>query len=173
MLCVAPRPATAQEHVYTHADTLRGSVTPERAWWDVTFYDLHVRLDPSDSTVRGWNGITYRVTGPARAMQIDLQTPLVMDSVVQDGKRLAFRRDGNAFFVTLGGKQPKGATRTITAYYHGRPTVATRPPWDGGLIWARDSSGTVWISTACQGLGASVWWPNKDNQADEPDSQRV
>ncbi|MGN6392496.1 MAG: M1 family metallopeptidase [Gemmatimonadales bacterium] len=173
LLCVAPRPATAQEHVYTHADTLRGSVTPERAWWDVTFYDLHVRLDPSDSTVRGWNGITYRVTGPARAMQIDLQTPLVMDSVVQDGKRLAFRRDGNAFFVTLGGKQPKGATRTITAYYHGRPTVATRPPWDGGLIWARDSSGTVWISTACQGLGASVWWPNKDNQADEPDSQRV
>ena len=173
LLFAAPTRAAAQEHVYTHADTLRGSITPERAWWDVTFYDLHVRLDPADSTVRGWNGVTYRVTGPARAMQIDLQSPLVMDSVVQDGKRLAFRRDGNAFFVTVAGKQPKGATRTITAYYHGRPTVAARPPWDGGLIWARDSAGTVWISTACQGLGASVWWPNKDNQADEPDSQRV
>jgi aminopeptidase N len=173
LLFAAPPPAAAQEHVYTHADTLRGSITPERAWWDVTFYDLHVRLDPADSTVRGWNGITYRVTGPARAMQIDLQSPLVMDSVVQDGKRLAFRRDGNAFFVTVAGKQPKGVARTITAYYHGRPTIATRPPWDGGLIWAHDSAGTIWISTACQGLGASVWWPNKDNQADEPDSQRV
>jgi aminopeptidase N len=173
LLAAAPSPSAAQEQVFTHADTLRGSITPERAWWDVTFYDLHVQLDPADSTVRGWNGITYRVTGPARAMQIDLQTPLEMDSVVQDGRRLPFRRDGNAFFVTPGGKQPKGASRTITAYYHGRPTVATKPPWDGGLIWARDSTGNTWISTACQGLGASVWWPNKDNQADEPDSQRV
>jgi len=166
-------PAAAQEHVYTHADTLRGSITPERAWWDVVFYDLHVRLDPADSTIRGWNGITYRVTAASRAMQIDLQKPLEIDSVIQDGRRLAYRRDGNAFFVTMAAKQPKGATRTVTVYYHGRPTVATRPPWDGGLIWARDPDGRAWISTACQGLGASVWWPNKDTQADEPDSQRV
>jgi aminopeptidase N len=174
LLVVAPAlPAAAQEHVYTHADTLRGSITPERAWWDVVFYDLHVRLDPADSTVRGWNGITYRVTGPARAMQIDLQTPLEIDSVLQEGRRLSYRRDGNAFFVTLAARQPKGAVRTLTVYYHGRPTVAVKPPWDGGLIWAHDPDGRVWISTACQGLGASVWWPTKDTQADEPDSQRV
>jgi aminopeptidase N len=163
----------AQEHVYTHADTLRGSITPERAWWDVVFYDLHVRLDPADSTIRGWNGITYHVTGPSRAMQIDLQTPLEIDSVLQDGRRLTYRRDGNAFFVNLAARQPRGATRTVTVFYHGRPTVATKPPWDGGLIWARDPDGRTWISTACQGLGASVWWPTKDTQADEPDSQRV
>jgi aminopeptidase N len=166
-------PLTAQDHVYTHADTLRGSLTPVRAWWDVVFYDLHARLDPADSTVRGWNGITYRVTGPSRAMQIDLQTPLEIDSVLQDGRRLTYRRDGNAFFVTLAAKQPRGAVRTITVYYHGRPTVAVKPPWDGGLIWAHDPEGRIWISTACQGLGASVWWPTKDTQADEPDSQRV
>jgi len=166
-------PAAAQERVYTHADTLRGSITPERAWWDVVFYDLHVRLDPADSTIRGWNGISYRVIGASRAMQIDLQKPLEIDSVIQDGRRLSYRRDGNAFFVTMAAKQPKGATRTVTVYYHGRPTVATKPPWDGGLIWARDPDGRAWISTACQGLGASVWWPNKDTQADEPDSQRV
>ena len=171
--CAVAVPASAQQPGFTHADTLRGSITPERAWWDVVFYDLHVRLDPADSTVRGWNGITYRVTGPARAMQVDLQTPLVIDSIVQDGRRLAHRRDGNAFFVSLVAKQPKGATKTLTVYYHGRPTVAERPPWDGGLIWARDPDGRTWISTACQGLGASVWWPTKDTQADEPDSQRV
>ena len=73
----------------------------------------------------------------------------------------------------MAGKQAKGATRTVTVYYHGRPTVAVKPPWDGGLIWARDPDGRPWISTACQGLGASVWWPTKDTQADEPDSQRV
>ncbi len=165
--------AAAQTQAFTHADTLRGSITPERAWWDVVFYDLHVRLDPADSTIGGWNGISYRVTGPARAMQIDLQTPLEIDSVVQDGRRLAYRRDGNAFFVTLVAKQPGGAIKTLTVHYHGRPTVAERPPWNGGLIWARDPDGRDWISVACQGLGASVWWPTKDTQADEPDSQRV
>jgi aminopeptidase N len=174
LLALAPAvPAAGQQHAYTHADTLRGSITPERAWWDVVFYDLHVRLDPADSTIRGWNGITYRVTGAPRAMQVDLQTPLEIDSVIQEGRRLTYRRDGNAFFVTMAAKQPKGATRTVTVYYHGRPTIAAKPPWDGGLIWARDPDGRVWISTACQGLGASVWWPTKDTQADEPDSQRV
>ena len=171
--CAGPARGEAQQTVFTRADTLRGSITPERAWWDVVFYDLHVRLDPSDSTIRGWNGITYRVTGASRAMQIDLQTPLDIDSVVQDGRPLAYRRDGNAFFVAMAGRQPKGATRTVTVYYHGKPRVAQKPPWDGGLIWARDSGGGAWISTACQGIGASVWWPTKDTQADEPDSQRV
>jgi aminopeptidase N len=173
LACALSGTAWTQERTFTHADTVRGSITPERAWWDVAFYDLHVRLDPADSTVRGWNGITYRITGPSRAMQIDLQTPLEVDSMVQDGRRLTYRRDGNAFLVTLAAKQPKGAVKTVTVYYHGRPIVAERPPWDGGLIWARDPDGRTWISTACQGLGASVWWPTKDTQADEPDSQRV
>jgi aminopeptidase N len=170
---ICPARAAAQQAEFTHADTLRGSITPERAWWDVVFYDLHVTLNPADSTVRGWNGITYRVTGPSRAMQIDLQVPLDVDSIVQDGRRLRYRRDGNAFLVNVGSRQPRGGLRTVTVHYHGKPRVAERPPWDGGLIWARDSSGATWISAACQGLGASVWWPNKDTQADEPDSQRV
>ncbi len=173
LIAAAIGPAAAQQPAFTRADTLRGSITPERAWWDVVFYDLHVKLDPADSTVRGWNAITYRVTGPPRALQIDLQMPLEIDSVVQGGKRLAHRRDGNAFFIGTAGKQPRGATRMLTVYYHGKPRVAEKPPWDGGVIWARDPDGAAWISTACQGLGASVWWPVKDTQADEPDSQRV
>jgi aminopeptidase N len=163
----------AQAPTFSRADTLRGSITAERVWWDVAFYDLHVTLDPADSTLRGWNGITYRVTGRPREMQIDLQSPLDMDSVVQDGRRLQFRRDGNAFFVRMASEQRIGASRTITVYYHGKPRVARNPPWDGGLIWSSGPDGTAWISTACQGLGASVWWPNKDTQADEPDSQRI
>jgi aminopeptidase N len=168
-----PGPASAQQKVFTHADTLRGSITPERGWWDVVFYDLHVTFDPADSTVRGWNGISYRVVGPARAMQIDLQVPLEIDSVVQDGRRLAYRRDGNAFFISMATSQRKGTTRTLTVYYHGRPRVAEKPPWDGGVTWGRDPDGHPWIATTCQGLGASVWWPTKDTQADEPDSQRI
>jgi aminopeptidase N len=158
---------------FTHADTLRGSNGPQRAWWDVTFYDLHVTVHPADSTIAGYNGITYRVLRPAREMQIDLQVPLVVDSMVQDSRRVAYRRDGNAFFVTLATAQRAGDRRTITVYYHGTPRAAQRPPWDGGLIWAQDSIGNGWVATANEGLGASVWWPNKDYLADEPDSQRV
>ena len=158
---------------FTHADTLRGSNTPARSWWDASFYDLHVKVNPADSSISGYNAITYRVIKPAREMQIDLQIPLVVDSIVQDGLELSSRRDGNAFFVTMIAPQKAGAKKTISVYYHGKPTVATRAPWDGGFVWALDSLGRKWVVTANEGLGASVWWPNKDYLADEPDSQRV
>ena len=161
--------------VFTHADTIRGSNTPQRAWWDVAFYDLHVKVNPGDSSITGYNAITYRVLKPApgREMQIDLQMPLVVDSIVQEGLELSARRDGNAFFVTPIAPQRRGAKKTISVYYHGKPTVATHAPWDGGFVWARDSLARDWVVTANEGLGASVWWPNKDIYSDEPDSQRV
>lgn len=174
-LAIAPlaRGAAQDTTRYTHADTLRGSNTPERAWWDAAFYDLHVRVHPADSTIDGWNGITYQVLAPAREMQLDLQVPLEVDSMVQDGRTLTYRRDGNTFFVTLAVRQRVGDTKTVTVWYHGCPRVATRPPWAGGFTWALDSLGNRWIATTDEGLGASVYWPLKDYLADEPDSQRI
>ena len=163
----------APKTTFSHADTLRGSNGPGRAWWDAAFYDLHVAISPSDSSIRGYNAITYRVLRPSKEMQIDLQLPLVVDSMVQDAAAVTFRRDGNAFFAALTAPQPVGATKTIAVYYHGKPIAAKRPPWDGGLIWQRDSLGNRWIATAVEGLGASAWWPNKDLLSDEPDSQRI
>ncbi len=166
--------AVAQDTThFSHADTLRGSNGPARAWWDVQFYDLHTRVNPQDSSITGWNGITYRVLQPAREMQIDLQQPLVVDSMVQDRRKLTYRRDGNAFFVTLPTQQRSGASRTVTVWYHGKPRVGRRLPWDGGFTFPTDSLGNRWIATANEGLGASVWWPTKDYLADEPDSQRI
>jgi aminopeptidase N len=174
----APAAAQAQTpRVFTHADTLRGSNGPARAWWDAAFYDLHVKVNPADSSIAGRNGITYRVLHPASEMQLDLQVPLVMDSVVQDGKRLAFRRDGNAFFVTLATPQVAGTVRTATVYYHGSfadgDTSSARRRGAGPFHWATDSTGAPWIATSNEGPGASTWWPLKDLPADEPDSQRI
>ncbi len=172
MLCAASA-AAAQDTTFTHADTLRGSNGPARAWWDAAFYDLHVRVDPADSSIAGWDAITYRVLRPAQEMQIDLQVPLEVDSMVQDGQKVAYRRDGNAVFVTLASPQRAGEVRGITVWYHGKPRVARRPPWAGGFTWTRDSLGNRWVATTDEGLGASVWWPLKDYLGDEPDSQRI
>jgi aminopeptidase N len=141
-------------------------------WWDATFYDLHVAVSPADSSIHGWNAITYRALKPSAEMQIDLQVPLEVDSMVQSGKRVTYRRDGNAFFAAVP-SLAAGASATVTVFYHGKPRAAMRPPWDGGFIWQQDSLGRRWIATANEGLGASVWWPNKDYLADEPDSQRI
>jgi len=174
LFCLLPGSAEGQEKTkFSHADSLRGTNAPQRSWWDATFYDLHVTVSPSDSTIRGYNIITYRVLLPQQEMQIDLQQPLVVDSMVQDGKSLTFRRDSNAFLITLPSPQIKGTRRAIGVYYHGRPRVARRPPWDGGYGWGVDSLGRSYISTTNEGLGASVWWPNKDIPSDEPDSQRI
>jgi len=171
----APSPVLGQASPpYTRADTLRGSIGPARAWWDVTFYDLHAKVEPADSSITGRVGIVYRVREPGSELQVDLQEPLEMDSVVQGGRRLSARREGNAFFVGLATTPVAGDLDTVTVFYHGKPRIAENPPWQGGLTIASDSLGRPWIATSNQALGASVWWPNKDTQADEPDDgQRI
>lgn len=165
--------AWAQRYEFTRADTLRGSITPERAWWDLAYYHLQVRVQPTDSTLSGSTTIRYRVLKPAQTMQVDLQRPLRIEKVEQDGRSLTFRQDGDAYFVTLQKPQQTGRSESITVYYAGKPKVAKRPPWDGGMVWGRDETGKRFIATACQGLGASAWWPCKDHMYDEPDSMRI
>ncbi|MFD2886781.1 M1 family metallopeptidase [Chitinophaga cymbidii] len=165
--------ALAQQKTFSRADTLRGTLTPERSWWDVTYYDLKVEVLPAQKSLQGSNTIHYRVLRPASRMQIDLQAPLQIDSIVQNGQRLSVTRDGNAWFVDLKAPQVKGKIMRLTVYYQGKPTEAKRAPWDGGVVWGQDSLHRPWIATACQGLGASVWWPNKDHQTEEPDSMLI
>ncbi|MBS1751109.1 MAG: M1 family metallopeptidase [Bacteroidetes bacterium] len=158
-------------HSFTHADTLRGSITPERAWWDVTQYDLSVIFDFNKRSIAGSNTIYYKiVSAPADEMQIDLQVGLDIDSVVYLGRSLKFRRDGDAYFVAVPSGRYSSEINHLTVYYHGIPRPALRPPWDGGVIWSKDKMGNPWITVACQGLGASVWYPCKDHQSDKPDS---
>ena len=176
LIAVVPsRPADAQvQQTFTHADSLRGNYnSPARAWWDVTFYNLHIAFHPADSTVSGYNGIGYRVLKPGTEMQIDLQAPLVLDSMVQSGRHVTYRQDGDAYFARPVAPDSVGAVNTLTVYYHGKPHVARRPPWDGGVTWTTDSLGHPWFVTTDEGIGASVYWPLKDTWADEPDSQRI
>ena len=155
------------EDNFTRQDTLRGSITPEREWWDLTYYHLDIAVDPETKTIKGKNTIQYKVLKKHNVLQVDLQAPLTIEKVVQGGKTLEVISDGNAHFVHLTKKQHKGAIQTIEVYYSGHPKEAVRAPWDGGISWKKDSNGKHFVASSCQGLGASVWWPNKDHMYDD------
>ncbi|WP_179376424.1 M1 family metallopeptidase [Winogradskyella wichelsiae] len=162
-----------EKNNFTHQDTLRGSITPEREWWDLTYYHLDVEVKPDAKFISGKNTIQYKVLKPHQVMQIDLQPPLQITKVLQDGEELQIRHDGNAHFVTLINQQKIGTVNSIDVFYEGQPTEAKRAPWDGGFSWKKDHNGKDFIATSCQGLGASVWWPNKDHMYDEVDSMLI
>ena len=177
LLAVAALPSSSQAQFFevksefTLADTLRGTITPERDWWDVTYYHLDVKVDIEAQTIYGSNLVQYRILeSTGKEMQIDLQEPMNISRITQDGAELEYRRIGNAFFVTLEADQPVGSVKELTVEYGGKPVVAARPPWDGGITWVQDRNGNPFVASANQGIGASVWWPNKDHPADEPDS---
>ncbi|TDE49248.1 M1 family metallopeptidase [Flavobacterium sp. GT3P67] len=161
------------EQKFTRQDTLRGSITKERAWWDAKYYHLDIKVNPADSTITGSNTIKYQVIQEYNSMQIDLQNPMEINKVIQDGKVLKYRREGNAFFIELIAPQTKGAIKELTVFYGGKPKVAVNPPWDGGITWKKDRNGNHFIASSCQGLGASVWWPNKDHMYDEVDTMLI
>lgn len=171
LLCLSAGTAQAQE--FTRQDSLRGSVTPERAWWDLTFYHLDIQVNPQDSSLQGSNTIRYKVLVPGRRLQVDLQPPLQIQRVSQNGKELQVQQEGNAWFVQLQEQQAAGAEKEIVVHYGGKPQVSENPPWSGGLTWQRDKNGNPFIATSCQGDGASLWWPCKDHMYDEPDSMRI
>ncbi|CAN5754930.1 M1 family metallopeptidase [soil metagenome] len=159
---------------YSHADTLRGSNGPGRMYWDVLHYEITVKPDYATKTIEGKNTISYMDNG-VTTMQVDLQQPMIIDSVVKDGQQFQFTRDGNVYWVQLRKETGKiaPAKTALTVYFHGKPREAIRPPWDGGWIWKKDKQGNPWMSVACQGLGASVWYPCKDIQSDEPDDGAI
>ena len=161
------------ETVFTHQDTLRGSITKERVWWDVKQYHLDIKINPADSTISGSNTIRYKILNSYNRMQIDLQEPLKINKVIQDGKELKYQRDGNVFYIDLVALQNPGEIKKLTVFYGGKPKIAVRPPWDGGITWSKDNNGKPFIASTCQGLGASVWWPNKDHMYDEVDDMII
>ena len=158
----------AQSQSFSEQDRLMGSITPERAWWDLQHYDLSVEVFPSSKSISGTNTITYKVLENKKVMQIDLQEPMNIDKAIQNGKELTIKRKGAIHYIKLK-KQRLGEENKITIYFSGTPREAVRPPWDGGYTWGKDSSGNDFIATSNQGIGASIWWPNKDHPSDEPD----
>ncbi len=173
LILSSPAFVLSQSEEFTKQDSLRGSITPQRAWWDLVYYHLEVDVDPEQKFISGRNTIHYRVLDSMQELQIDLQPPLAIDQITQDGETLEYVSNGNAHFISLEKQHSVGDLGQIIVHYSGNPREAAFPPWDGGFSWKKDSRGNPFIATSCQGIGASVWWPNKDHMYDEPDSMRI
>ena len=177
---------------FTRQDTLRGSNTPQRAWWDVQKYNIIVTPDYNNKALTGNIIIQYKVVNYKDEMsfQIDLQKPMKIDSAFfhwgkirpeittknpnlidkRNRHHLSFSRNGNVYFADpVKTYFANGNIDSIELIFSGKPIEAKRPPWDGGWIFTKDAKGRPWMSVACQGLGASAWYPCKDYQGDEPD----
>ncbi len=175
LFCIT-KVSPGQIEKFSHQDTLRGSIGIGRTKWDVLHYDITVTPNIQTKSISGITKITFLDSG-VTSMQIDLQDPLIIDKILQDNKTITFTKEGNVYWITLAPNHLKKTNKKsspfinhLSIFYHGIPKEAIHPPWDGGWIWKQDAKKNPLISVACQGLGASVWYPCKDTQSDEPDN---
>ena len=172
LFCIAG--ITNAQPIFTKADTLRGSLNDQRDWFDIMKYDITVQPFFETKSIQGHVTWTAKVIKASNDIQIDLQPPLLIDSIIysanQKNSRLIFTRDQNIAIANLTDHPAINSSFQLTIYYHGIPREAVRPPWDGGWIWKKDANGKPWMSVACQNIGASVWYPCKDIQSDEPNN---
>jgi len=155
------------------ADSLRGQLTPLRTCYDINYYHLDVRMDIANKSVSGSNEFSFTATQDFNKLQFDLFENLKVEKVVYKEKELPFKREFNAVFVDFPETIKTGSRERFTVFYSGKPTIAKNAPWDGGFIYKKDKQGNPWVAVACQGFGASSWWPNKDHQSDEVDSMMI
>ncbi|SNA83524.1 M1 family metallopeptidase [Flavobacterium psychrophilum] len=159
---------TVPKEKFTHRDSLQGGSRAERTCFDVQRYDLNIKVNPTEKFIIGYNDITFKVVENTNKIQIDLFENMQVDSIIFNHKKLNYKRDNLAVFITFNESLKTGNQEKIRFYYSGNPTIAKRAPWDGGFVFTNDKQGKTWIGVACQGFGASCWYPVKDSQSDEP-----
>ncbi|WP_310556738.1 M1 family metallopeptidase [Flavobacterium sp.] len=153
----------------THRDSLQGGLRPERTCFDVLRYDLNIKINPDEKTIVGYNEISFKVVENTTKIQLDLFENMQIDSIVFQSKKLTYKRDALAVFVTFPKVLVINSEQKLHFYYSGKPIIAKRAPWDGGFVFNKDKNGKPWIGVAVQGTGSSLWYPVKDSQTDEPD----
>ncbi|MCY1479875.1 Aminopeptidase N [compost metagenome] len=159
---------SAQE--FTRKDSLQGGFSFERMCYDVQRYDLNITINPDEKSIIGYNDITFKILENTQRIQLDLFENMKIDSIVFEGKQLSYKREFGAVFISFEKSLTvDGLNKKIRFYYSGNPLIAKYPPWDGGFVFEKDPNGKHWIGVAVQGKGASLWYPVKDSQSDEPD----
>lgn len=170
LLILASAALSAQS--FSKQDTLKGSNTMYRNFWDVKKYEISVEPNIQNKSVSGTNKITFEITKDIKnpVFQIDLQQPMQYKIIDSDEKLCSSRRDGDFIFIETKKDYKKGDIHSFTIQYYGNPTIAKNAPWDGGWVFKQDDNGNPFVSVAQEGIGTSVWLPVKDIWSDEPDN---
>lgn len=155
---------------FTRKDSLHGGLRLERTCFDVLRYDLNITINPDEKSIVGYNEITFKIVNSTKRIQIDLFDNMQIDSIIHNSKKVAYQREFNAVFLQFESELNQNSTEKIRFYYSGKPKIAKRAPWDGGFVFKKDRQGKPLIGVAVQGTGASLWYPVKDTQTDEPDN---
>jgi len=164
---------TAHKPAYTHADSLRGTLSPLRTCYNIQYYHLTVTVNIDEQTIYGSNLFRFEAMTDFDRLQFDLFDNMQIDKIRYHGEELPYTREEHAVFVSFPTPISSGNLDSMEVLFSGKPQIAVRAPWDGGFVFSKDSQGKPWVATACQGLGASAWWPNKDHQSDEVDSMLI
>ena len=168
LLFIGIQVVSAQE-TFTRKDSLHGGLRFERICYDVLRYDLNIKINPTEKSILGYNDITFKIVEDTPKIQLDLFENMKIDSILLEGKKLKYDREFDAVFIRFLQPLLKDSEKRLRFYYSGTPIIAKRAPWDGGFVFNKDSNGKDWIGVAVQGTGASLWFPCKDTQTDEPD----
>ena len=161
--------------VFSREDSLKGGARTAGRHYRVSHYRLQVRLFPEKQSLQGEVHMQFRCDSswvPGDSLRVELHPQLAVEAVFLEGHgALAFHRRGRFLWLKLPGEDiAADSLQTMRIQYQGQPPVAEKPPWQGGFVWSRDSLHRPWVAIACQGVGASVWWPCKDHPTAEPDS---
>ena len=151
---------------------LLGELTAPRTCYDVTFYELNIDIDLDNRMIAGYVDFYAWAVNEFTELQFDLAKNMVLDEVNYKGRSLTYTREEDAVFVTFPAVQA-GTQFQFRVTYHGKPAEAKKPPWDGGFVWEKDKAGRDFVGVACEGDGASLWWPCKDHPTEEPDSMAI
>ncbi len=158
---------------FTKADSLRGYLSQMRSCYDVLTYDLDVKVDMNNKYISGSNTIKFIATKNFRRMQVDLFANMKIDKIEENNHELIYERNFNAVFINFPDTVKKESVHYLKIYYSGNPIAAKRAPWDGGFTWSKDKDENMFVGVSCQGTGASLWWPCKDHQSDEPNEMLI
>lgn len=164
------RPVDEEEHIPTRADMLRGAYGPFRANNDLLYYHLDIRVDPDKQFISGRNTVRFRMLKDGTRIQLDLRDSLNIDKILFGTIPLKYERDTGAVFIDFPQTLHAGQIYSIDFYYSGHPVETGR---FGGMTFKKDPTGHVWINTACEGIGASMWWPDKDQWRDEVENMDI
>ena len=155
---------------FTRKDSLQGGLRIERTCFNVLRYDLNIKINVDEKLIVGFNDISFKVVSNTSKIQIDLFDNMSVDSIIHNSKKLEYKRDFNAVFINFPSELQTGTNQKITFYYSGKPKIAKNAPWDGGFVFKKDKNEKPFVGVAVQGTGASLWYPVKDSQSDEPDN---